>query len=305
LKRGSRRAALGQVWTAQGAASLALTTVGALPKSLKSDGVDLWVANNSGSVSRVRGQDGLLKETWTGAAFAFDVVVAMNRVFVTGQTSPGSLYRIDPTQVVGAVTTVASTLGNGSSGITFDGARIWTANLLGSSVSIVTPAASIPWTVTTVTTGFTGPGGALFDGANVWVSDFTAGKLFKLNAVGAILQTVTLDGSGLLPVYDGANIWLPNSAGGGTVTVVRASNGAVLASLTGNGLATGSSVAAFDGERVLVTNFTANSVSLWKAADLSPLGSIPTGPGTLPGGACSDGISFWVSLQSAGQLARF
>jgi hypothetical protein len=63
--------------------------------------------------------------------------------------------------------------------------------------------------------------------------------------------------------------------------------------------------AAFDGERVLVTNYIGNAVSLWKAADLTPLGSVPTGDSTLPAGACSDGVNFWITLLNSGQLARF
>ena len=63
--------------------------------------------------------------------------------------------------------------------------------------------------------------------------------------------------------------------------------------------------AAFDGERVLVTNFIGNSVSLWRAADLTALGSFATGSSTQPFGACSDGINFWVALSGTGKLARF
>ena len=182
LKRGSRRAALDQFWTTQNASVLGLTTVGSTPQLLKSDGSDVWVANNgSDSVSRVRGSDGKLLETWTGATTACGVLVAMGRVFVTGQTAPGNLYRIDPSQPAGAVTTVASTLGNSPTGIAFDGSRIWTAND-GGSVSIVTPGATIPWTVTTVTTGFIGPCGILYDGANIWVTDHDASTLLKLDS---------------------------------------------------------------------------------------------------------------------------
>jgi hypothetical protein len=61
--------------------------------------------------------------------------------------------------------------------------------------------------------------------------------------------------------------------------------------------------AAFDGQRVLVTNL-GGTLSLWKAGDLSPIGSFPIAPGT-PNYACSDGISFWITLQSSGRLARF
>ena len=304
LKRGSRRAAMDQFWTTQNATVLGLTTVGTNPELLKSDGADIWVANFSGaSVSRVRASDGKLLETWTGATSAFGVLVAMGRILVTGETSPGNLYMIDPSQAAGAVTTVASNLGAAPYGITFDGARVWTANL-GSSVSIVTPGATIPWTVTTVTTGFSGPIGALYDGTNVWVTDINAGTLLKLDSSGAILQTVTVGSGPEFPVFDGTNIWVPNFSSA-SVSVVRASNGAVLQTLTGNGL-NQPLAAAFDGQRVLVTNSgSGNSVSLWKAADLTALGSFATGASTSPLGACSDGINFWIALNTAAKLARF
>jgi hypothetical protein len=304
LKRGSRRAALDQFWTTQNATVLGLTTVGGDPLLLKSDGLDIWVANNtSSSVSRVRGSDGKLLETWTGATSAVGVLVAMGRVFVSGETNPGNLYRIDPSQTAGAVTTVASNLGNNPLGIAFDGSRIWTASNFGGSVSIVTPGATIPWTVTTVTTGFNGPVGILYDGANIWVTDYGASTLLKLDSSGAVLQTVTVGSLPQFPAFDGANIWVPNISSN-SVSVVRASSGAVLQTLTGNGL-NGPYVAAFDGQRVLITIFSGDSVSLWKAADLTPIGSFPTGASTFPSGACSDGVNFWITLSNANKLARF
>ncbi len=303
LKRGSRRAAMDQFWSSQNASVLGLTNVEIGPALLKSDGVDIWVANNfSGSVSRVRGSDGKLLETWTGAPAALGVLVAIGRVFVTGFTTPGNLHRIDPSQPAGAVTTVASTLGNGPRGIAFDGSRIWTANNSGPSVSIVTPGATIPWTVTTVTTGFSAPVGAIFDGANVWVTD-SPNILLKLDASGVILQTVTVGSLPEFPAFDGTNIWVPNGLSS-SVSVVRASSGAVLQTLTGNGL-NGPQAAAFDGQRVLVTNISGDSISLWKAADLTTLGTFPTGSGTGPNGACSDGVNFWITLYPSNQIARF
>jgi DNA-binding beta-propeller fold protein YncE len=198
---------------------------------------------------------------------------------------------------------VATNLGNNPTGITFDGARVWTVN--DNSVSIVTPGASIPWTVTTVTVGFSpGMAGAVYDGASVWVTDFDGGKLDKLDANGAILQTVTVQTNPALPVFDGTNIWVPNIASN-SVSVVRASNGAVLTTLTGNGL-NAPTAAAFDGQRVLITNYTGSSVSLWKAADLTTLGTFSVGTTQNPWGACSDGASFWVVLHTTpGHLARF
>ena len=105
-----------------------------------------------------------------------------------------------------------------------------------------------------------------------------------------------------IPTFDGNNIWVPNYSSN-SVSVVRASTGAVLATLTGNGLIGTPGAAAFDGQRVLVTN-TDNQVSLWKAADLTALGFLSTGPGTGPTFACSDGINFWIVLLGTKMLAR-
>jgi hypothetical protein len=306
LQRSTRRAALQQFWTTQDAAAVGVTPVGTAPRLLQSDGLDVWVANNSGSsVSRVRAADGRLLETWTGATSAFGVLVAMGGVFVGGVTNPGNLYRIDPSQPAGAVTTVASNLGDNPFGIAFDGSKIWTANQ-GGSVSIVTPGAAIPWTVTTVTTGFTVPNGILYDSANIWVTDaLLNGTLLRLDSSGAILQTVTVGIAPGFPALDGGNIWVPNSFNPGSVSVVRASSGAVLQTLTGNGL-NYPVAASFDGQRVLVTNAGGNSVSLWKAADLTAIGTFPVGAAlTEPFGACSDGVNFWVTLVNSGQLVRF
>lgn len=301
LSRGSRRGALGQWWTPQTDSSLGLTSVVAAPATVRSDGADLWIAHTfpSHTVTRARASDGRVLETWTGATRAVDAAVAMGRVFVAGNTNPGQIYMIDPTQPAGAVATVADALGASPNGIAFDGSRFWTANDSG-SVSIVTPGPAVPWAATTIATGFTQPRGIVFDGVNVWVTDTSAG-LLRLDASGAILQSVAIT-SPIGVVFDGANLWVPNNFA--ELTVVRASTGAVLATLSGNGLDE-VRAAAFDGERVLVTNFAGSSVSLWKAANLTPLGSFSTGAGSSPSGACSDGVNFWITLSGTGQLARF
>jgi DNA-binding beta-propeller fold protein YncE len=143
--------------------------------------------------------------------------------------------------------------------------------------------------------------GILYDGGNIWVTDSLASTLFKLDGGGAILQTVTLESRPYYPVFDGTNIWAP-LVDLNAVAVVRASTGALLATLTGNGLNT-PRAASFDGQRVLVTNESGSNVSLWKAADLTALGSFPM-PAS-PDSVCSDGFNFWIGLTSASKLARF
>jgi hypothetical protein len=213
---------------------------------------------------------------------------------------------IDPTQPPGQVTIVADTLGASPNGIAFDGSRIWTANGIGSlgpgSVSIVTPGPQTPWTTVTVEAGFDLPSGILFDGSSVWVTDFNAGTLLRLDSNGTIVQTVPVGMHPEIPVFDGANIWVPNSFDS-SVSVVRAATGEVIATLTGNGLNV-PEWAAFDGERVMVVS-VGDSVSLWRSADLTPLGSVNTGNLTSPIAACSDGINFWITLQLTNELVRF
>ena len=238
VRRGSARAAAERFWAPQNEASLGITTLGnGNPGSLACDGSDVWAANLvEDTISRMRGSDGRLLETWTGATFAAGILAALDGVVATGETSPGgSIGSSRPAGRGGE--TVASNLGDRPAGIAFDGARFWVAcsgNATG-SVSIVSPGPSVPWTVTTVTAGFAVPVGALYDGTNVWVTDGSANTLLKLDASGAILQTVTVGIGPDIPVFDGENIWVPNNLVS-SVSVVRASTGAVLATLTGNGL---------------------------------------------------------------------
>jgi hypothetical protein len=308
LNRGSRRAAQNQFWTTtprytvtQGVGMLGTTAMSTSQQMIASDGADIWVVNNSNGVSRVRASDGKLLETWLNAPAAFGVLVAMGRIFVTGRATPGSLYVIDPSQPAGPVTTLSTALGNDPVSIAFDGAKLWTANFSG-SVSIITPG--VPFTVNNVTTGFGTVYGILYDGASIWVTELgTPGLLKKLDANGAIVDTVTVGNTPQFPIYDGTNIWVPNF-GSNSMSVVRPSDGEILATLTGNGLDS-PVAAAFDGQRILVTNFAGNSVSLFRAADFAPLGSFSTGASSSPHSVCSDGLYFWIVLAGQNKLGRF
>ena len=317
LLRAGRRAALEQWWTQTpqyANASLGLTTVGDTPSLCKSDGADVWVASEGG-VTRVRSSDGKSLQTWTfstGSTGSISaVLVAMGKVFlptIGGEAAaPGVLWMIDPTMNPGdsgAAIDVAS-LPNGTEGIAFDGQEIWVTSQLG-SVSTVTPGSTTPWSVTTVKTGFTQPIGALFDGANIWITD-SVGKLFKLGSDGGILQEVSVGAEPEYPTFDGHNIWVPNS-NGNSLTVVRALDGTVLKTFSaGNGNQNGLNrpfSAAFDGQRILVANLN-GGLSLFRATDLSAIGTWATPGVTGPYGVCSDGANFWVSFTSSNTLGRY
>lgn len=305
LKKATLRATHRQNWTTKDASGFGLTQFTASPQFVESDGEDIWVSAGGG-VIRVHASDGRVLSNWTGATSGQGVLSAMGRIFVAGATNPGRLYQLDPGAAPGGVTTVASNLGQAPRGVTFDGQRIWTANNgqgnTGGSVSIITPGASIPWSVTTVTSGFVVPEGILFDGSNVWVTDTNAGTLLKLSSSGAVLQTVTVQSTPRHPVYDGVNIWVP--ASNGRISIVRAATGAILGTASDGSLGSGFQ-AAFDGQRVLVTHEDGSTISIWKAADLSEIGVVDPGQGTNPMGVCSNGLNFWFALSGPAQLARF
>jgi hypothetical protein len=303
LTRASRRAALNQWWNPQTNTVMQAVALASSASACAADGQNIWTAAGN-DVLEVQGNSGAIVGTWTGAASAEGVLVAAGKIYVAGNTSPGSLYLIDPTQAPGTVTLAASNLGNTPLGIAFDGTHIWTANT-GGSVSIITPQATTPYPVTTVSTGFANPYGVLYDGANIWVTDFSANALLKLDPTGVVLQTVTVGSGPWWPAFDGANIWVPNYFDN-TVTVVQASTGNVVATLVDvAGSVHCPKSLSFDGERMFLTNNTGDSVTVFKAADLSVVTNVPMAPYTSPAGSCSDGINFWFTVNTPNTLLRF
>ena len=217
LKRGGgRRALVKQFWTSQNPDVLALTTLGSSsPLLAEFDGQDVWVANGQGgSVTRVRASDGSVLGTWTGGSLTYGILVAMGRIFATGQN--GTLYRIvracrrgghDRASNLGTFNwhhvRRRSHLDGQRRRRRFD--RDWRA----------IPGRSRP-------TAGLGP---------VWWAPYERferlgygtqqQQLHKLDVNGGILQTVTVEGPSW-PVYDGTNIWVPN-VGANSVSVVKAS----------------------------------------------------------------------------------
>jgi hypothetical protein len=238
LKRGSRRAILQQFWTPTLSAAVRPANLGTgdSPQNVVFDGADLWVANYvSDTVSRVRASDGRLLQTWTGAEGAIGVIACAGRIFVTGNTSPGQIYVIDPeSPIAGPVTVFEPSVGSSPSEITFDGTFLWTANH--QSISRVHVATNSD---VTFTEGFQFPEDILWDGTNLWVVDQLMGLLRIDRVTGAVLESVPLDSNPLRVLFDGTNLWVSGFAN--SVTIVRAVGGlrgTVLQTLTGNGLST-------------------------------------------------------------------
>lgn len=307
LRRGNKRAIVEQWWTPGDTAVLRAVSIGTTPRDIMFDGQDLWVANSvSDSVSRVRASDGRVMQTWTGADGAIAVTAAAGKIFIAanlGPGVPGKIYSINPeAPLAGAVTVFETDLGASPLQMTFDGVNLWTANASG-SISRVNAANALDSSLT----GFSSPSDILWDGANLWVSDGGDNKLKRVDpSNGSVLENISVGGSANKLLFDGLNIWVSNFSSQ-DITIVRATGGlrgSVLATLSGNGL-DGPYGMAFDGERVLVCNYNNNSVSLFKATDVTPIGNLSTGANSHPEAARSDGVNFWIVRTSLNDIVRF
>jgi hypothetical protein len=319
LKRGHPRAALGEWWTNRTDSRSYTGILPNNPQFLASDGLNLWVSNTgSNTVSRsdIKTDNPICQ--LSGIPAPQQIVIVSGNVFVASFQSPGKIYATDIHATTNQpIVEYFSGLGSYPVGMTYDGEYLWTAspdNGAGTG-SISRVLLAFGSAASTFTTGFSQPRGILFDGANLWVTDSGDNSLKRVDTTtGAVLQTIALSGTVKHPVFDGTNLWIPS---GDRVFVVRAVGGlagtvplgTLLATLMGNGL-NGAFQAAFDGERICVTNASTHSVSLWKATDLSPIASVNIGLTYNSRGVCSDGVTFFIGLHTVSgpfgdSVARF
>jgi hypothetical protein len=121
LARTSRRGALNQWWTAQ-PQMLTVIPVGMETTSCAADGADIWTVSQ-GQVVQVQANTNIVLRTWTGDSSMYGLVAVLGKLFVSGATSPGSLYVIDPTQPSTSATNIIS-VGDFPTGIAFDGKHL-------------------------------------------------------------------------------------------------------------------------------------------------------------------------------------
>jgi DNA-binding beta-propeller fold protein YncE len=307
LKRGSKRAAIGKWWDAKHPNFQFVKTFSADldPQLIACDGHAVWVAwSGSGSLSRHNSHANAPFEEqvyrWTGAPNAHGILAVGETAFIVSNEPIGKLYTTSAS--FNTTLLISSDVGPAPFALTTDGDFLWIANYGNfpstGGVTRIRPDNSAKQSFTS---GFTHPVGILFDGANLWVTDDELApngnstlKRVDLTS-GAVIQTIPMQSGAAFPVFDGTNLWVLNPYSN-SVSVVRAVGGlrgTVLQTLTGNGLSK-PIAAAFDGERIAITNETGASVSLFRATDLTPLGSISF-PGQAPRGICSDGIYFYMT----------
>jgi len=314
LSRGSRRAALQQWWMPTATGSLRSVELGSAPAGIVSDGMDLWVTLPADdSVVQLEGNTGLIKKTLTGFAPTLpdSIIACAGRIFVVCRNglSAGRVFVINPE--IAAQNTppiLEHDIGATPLDVTFDGTNLWTANL-GSgvpgsgSISRIRVGDGLD---NSFFAGLVAPRSILWDGAALWALDLGDDTLKEINAsTGGVISSLSVPADPLEMIFDGTNLWIASNAG--SITIVRAVGGlrgTVIQTITGNGLS-GCSGVSFDGERVLVVNNSADSVSLFKATDFTPLGSLSVTAGTNPAYVCSDGLNFWITRPGSNDIIRF
>ena len=218
-------------------------------------------------------------------------------------------------------------VGNQPYGMCFDGENIWVANNSDNTVSKI--RASDGSSLGTFSAA--GAIGLAFDGANVWVTSVTGNVVYKLRASdGKALGSFPTGKGPFWPAFDGQNVWIPNGDGtvdklrasdgknlgiftagdnpiaiafdgqnvwitnylGGSVTELRASDGALIRTVT-TGTGFEPFGVAFDGVNIWVANRAGGTLTKIRASDGAILGNFSAPDGAY--GVAFDGNYVWVS----------
>jgi hypothetical protein len=184
------------------------------------------------------------------------------------------------------------------------------------------------------------PWGLAFDGTNIWISSTNDDHVTRLLAAdGSPNGTFYSGGASRSLAFDGENIWIANLALANTLTVLRASDGALVATypistytilfdgmnIWAGGLS-GSSIGllkirpsdgtilltvtiqptinglAYDGQNIWATQYYTNKVVKVRASDGEVRGTFDVGP--FPWGAAFDGANIWIANVGDGSLTK-
>ncbi|MFA5359808.1 MAG: choice-of-anchor tandem repeat GloVer-containing protein [Patescibacteria group bacterium] len=222
----------------------------------------------------------------SGEAFDVNLSVGSNTIttVVTSQDLASvTTYTVVVTRENLIAMKTSYVVGTGPAGVAFDGTNIWVANVMGSSVSKISPLGEI----TTYSGTGAQPTGIAFDGVNMWTAN-QGNSVSKITPTGDI-TTYSGTGNGAFGIaFDGVNMWVTN-AGDSSVTKVSPTGEMTAYYL---GAETGPYGIAFDGVNMWTANQDNNSVS-----KISPAGDITTYSGTGNGafGIAFDGVNMWVT----------
>ena len=189
----------------------------------------------------------------------------------------------------GAVLTSVA-LGPNLIGLAFDGANIWTSQLVGAGGLAIKIRPTDGAVLGSYPLGPT-PGGITSDGENIWVASMNNNIVQRLRASdGALLQTISVGSSPSRMTFDGTNIWVLN-AFSNNVTKIEASTGTVLGTFPAG---QGPTDILFDGVNIWISNNSATPcLTRVRPSDGAIVGTTPVG--FIPTPLGFDGVNIWVA----------
>ncbi|MBK9990997.1 MAG: hypothetical protein IPP19_09750 [Verrucomicrobia bacterium] len=265
------------------------------PFAMAFDGANLWVGGvGQQHIVKVRACDGLVLGQYLGTLdYSWSACVSIVYDGLNAWAAIGNKVikmRGSDGAVLGSFD-----LGATINALAFDGETIWAAS--DSNVINLLPDGSILGTYTVA--GSKHLAIACDSESHIWVTN-QEGSVAKLSNSGIVTGVFATGANPAGIAFDGANIWVANSSDG-TVTKLRASNGANLGTFTSGG--TGPGGIAFDGTNIWVANYNSGSVAKLRTSD----GALMSGGAFLTGEAARavafDGANIWVANFSSRKTA--
>jgi len=228
-------------------------TTGSSPQRITTDGTSMWVACNSGTVTKINPRTQVVTATITpGGQPRYILFDGINIWAACGPND--FIKKINPnTNLVTA--TINFTAGNNPSGMAFDGTYLWVTRQGSNTIAKVDITTDT--IIASVTVG-NFPVNAEFDGTSIWVSNYGSGTVSKVDPVAnSVLATVSVGSNPVGSVFDGRNLWVLSNAQS------RIDRIDVNANVNLGNIAVGSNPeeVTTDGSFVYTANFSSNSVS--------------------------------------------
>jgi len=269
---------------------------GSFAQSVFFDGKYIWVGvqNPDGGALLKMSQSGTLLSSTRVGTTPVEMAYDGANIWVSDYTSSD----VTVVNQSGAVIATFPLPGAEPEGILFDGKYVWTAN---NGPNANTVSKFDPLNLSLMATYSVGlnPDGVAFDGSVIWVTNSYNNNVWTINRnTGAHINGWE---TGLYPlsiVYDGANMWIGNGIHLGSVTKMRATDGAVLGTYATPGTTVRGLL--YDGTSIWVCNSGSQTVSRLRASNVALLGTYPTGPN--PRSVAFDGTKIWIADSGANTL---
>lgn len=270
-------------------------SVGSDPYGIAFDGVNMWVANQSGnSLTKINATTGAVIATISVGSGPTGVAFDGMNIWVTNYNDN------TVTKLVASSGAIVGTYAtrNGPYAIAYDGTNVW---ITCSSGNCVTELKASDGSLVGAFGNGTQPMGIAFDGTNMWVSNNTSNTVWKIrasdrNTVG--LYTVSSpDGI----AFDGTNMWVANY-NDNKVTKLNGSDGSVLGTYT-----TGNNPTqlVFDGNNIVAANYRSDFVT---KVDVKTglVVNVPNGViNAFANGIAFDGNNVWLTCSYLYDVVRF